>query len=106
MTKEQRKKLEVSFSPNAESNLEHVEEFIAENSKEDVAAKVVDQIVARCEELALMPRSGKPRDEIAKGVRSATSGMYVIYYRIHEDKIEVLLVRNGARDDRALKGEL
>jgi toxin ParE1/3/4 len=106
MAEEQKPKLEVSFSPNAERNLEEIEDYIAENGDPDASARVVDQIVDRCEALANMPSSGKARDEIARGLRSATSGMYVIYYRIHKDKIEILRVWHGARDNAALIGEL
>jgi len=106
MSKEERKKLKVSFSPNAERNLEQIEGYIADQGNAEAAAKVVDEIVDRCDELADMPRSGRVRDEIAPGVRSATSGMYVIYYRVHEDKVEILRVWHGARDHAALKGEL
>lgn len=106
MPEEQKPRLDVSFAPNAERNLEQIEDYITDNSNADAAAKVVDQIVDRCEELATMPRSGKAREEIAPGVRSATSGMYVIYYRIHSNKIEILRVWHGARDNAALIGEL
>jgi toxin ParE1/3/4 len=106
MSKEEKKKLQVSFSPDAEKNLEQIEEYIADNGNAEVAEKVVDEIVDRCGELADMPRSGRARDEIAPGVRSATSGMYVIYYRVHADKLEILRVWHGARDHAALKGEL
>jgi toxin ParE1/3/4 len=107
MSEGQKPRLEVRFSPNAERNLEQIEEYITDNGSADAAAKVVDQIVDRCEELAAMPRSGKAREEIAPGVRSVTSGgMYVIYYRIHSDKIEILRVWHGARDNTALIGEL
>lgn len=105
MSEEQKPKLEVSFSPNAERNLEQIEDYITDNGNADAAAKVVDQIVERCDELAAMPRSGKAREEIAPGVRSAISGMYIIYYRIHSDKIEILRVWHGARDHTALIGE-
>jgi toxin ParE1/3/4 len=106
MKEEQKPKLELSFAPNAESNLEQIEDYITDNSNADTAAKVVDQIVDRCEELATMPRSGKAREEIAPGVRSATSGMYIIYYRIYSDKVEILRVWHAARDNAALIGEL
>lgn len=106
MSDEQKSQFEVCFSPNAERNLEEIECYIAENGGADAAIKVVDQIVDRCEELAVMPRSGKTRGEIAPGVRSVTSGMYVIYYRIHKDKIEILRVWHGARDNSALIGVL
>ncbi len=106
MSEEQKPKPEVSFSPNAERNLEQIEDYITDNGNADAAGKVVDQIVDRCEVLAAMPRSGKAREDIAPGVRSATSGMYVIYYCIHSNKIEILRVWHGARDNAALIGEL
>ncbi|MBP6744208.1 type II toxin-antitoxin system RelE/ParE family toxin [bacterium] len=65
MPEEQKPKLDLSFAPSAERNLEQIEDYITDNGNADAAAKVVDQIVDRCEELATMPRSGKAREEIA-----------------------------------------
>lgn len=106
MSKEERKKLQVSFSPDAEKNLEQIEEYITDNGSAEVAEKVVDEIVDRCGDLSDMPRSGRARGEIGQGVRSATSGAYVIYYRVHAEKVEILRVWHGSRDYAALKGEL
>jgi toxin ParE1/3/4 len=106
MSEEEKKIPQVSFSPDAEKNLEEIENHIAGKGNAEAAEKVVDEIINRCGELADMPRSGRARDGIAPGVRSATSGMYVIYYRVHENRIEILRVWHGSRDHAALKGEL
>ena len=106
MPEKKKLQLGLSFAPNAVSNLEQIEDYITENGNSDLATKVVDKILDRCEDLNVMPKSGKPREDIAHGLRSVTSGMYVIYYRIHSDKIEILRIWHGARDNAALIGEI
>lgn len=103
---QKKEKLAVEFAPNAERNLEQIEDYITDNAEATTAEAVVDQIINRCNDLGEMPRSGKARDDIQPGVRSVTSGKYVIYYRIHKEKVEILRVWHGSRDQSALKGEL
>jgi toxin ParE1/3/4 len=99
-------KLTINFAPNAEKNLEDIENYINENGDAKAAVSVVDDILDVCGSLQAMPRIGKARDEIAPGVRSITSGNYVIYYRINEQNIDILRVWHGHRDTAALKNEL
>lgn len=108
MSKEDEEKeiFEIEFSPSAEKNLEQIEDYIVENKNAEVAAEVVDRILVRCNALRLMPRVGQNREEIGSGIRSVSSGNYVIYYRIHGRKVEVLRVWHGARDHLFLRSEL
>lgn len=103
---EEKKKLDLEYSPNAERNLEDIENYITDKADAETADGVVDKILDRCDQLTDMPRAGKARAEIADGVRSVTSGNYVVYYRIHIDKVEILRVWHGSRDIAALRTEL
>ncbi|HNB16754.1 MAG TPA: type II toxin-antitoxin system RelE/ParE family toxin [Candidatus Obscuribacter sp.] len=104
--REEKKKLALEYSPNAERNLVEIENYITDKADAKTADGVVDKVLDRCDQLTDMPRSGKVRDEIADGVRSVTSGNFVIYYRIRSDKVEILRVWHGSRDIAALRTEL
>ncbi|MFN8554591.1 MAG: type II toxin-antitoxin system RelE/ParE family toxin [Candidatus Obscuribacterales bacterium] len=103
---EKQSKLEIELSPDAENNLILIEAYIIDEVDFSTADRLVDQILARCEDLAVMPRAGRTRDEIAPGVRSVTSGNYAIYYRINTDKVEILRVWHTSRDIAAIKNDL
>jgi len=99
-------KLAILFAPNAEKNLEDIRDYIEDNGDAKAADSVVEKIFNVCSSLQKMPKMGKARDELAPGVRSITSGNYVIYYRINEQSIDVLRVWHSHRDIAALKNEL
>jgi len=76
------KKLAIEFAPNAETNLGEIEDFIEKESGSEIAVRVIDEILKVCGSLQTMPRIGRAREDISPGVRSITSGDFVIYYRI------------------------
>ena len=46
---------------------------------------------------------GRPRDELAPGLRSVAFRNYVIFFRYREDRFEVVSILEGHRDiDRLL----
>ena len=78
---------------------------MSQSADTTVAARVVDEILDVCSALQTMPRLGKARNELAKGVRSITSGSYVIYYRISNKSCDILRIWHAHRDIAALKNE-
>lgn len=58
----------------------------------------VDEIVKTYEIIASMPRMGRERRELGRGVRSHPFGQYIIFYQIQGIGIEILRVLHGARD--------
>ncbi len=103
---EKQQKLEIELSPDAEKNLDLIEAYIAEEADFSTAETLIDQILARCEDLAHMPRAGRAREEIVPGVRSVTSGKYAIYYRINVNKVQILRVWHTSRDIASVKDDL
>ncbi len=85
------------ISAAAEDDLAGIWSYIAQDNP--VAA---DGFVARlldiCRTLADTPGMGRPRDELAPGVRSFAVGAYLIFYRKTSRGIEVARVLSGFLD--------
>jgi toxin ParE1/3/4 len=62
------------------------------------AEKLVDEIEAKCRQLAQMPELGRRRDELQAGLRSFPVRSYVVIYRPVTDGIFVHRVLHGSRD--------
>lgn len=96
----------LEFAPNAIQNLDEIETYISKAGHTEIAENVIDRILDCCEQLTRMPRIGRIRNDIAAGVRSVTSDSYIIYYRIKGNRIEILRIWHGYRDQHKLKSEL
>jgi toxin ParE1/3/4 len=59
---------------------------------------MVRQIVAACLPLAEYPLAGRSRDELRPGMRSVAASPHVVFYRVVEDRAEVVRVLDGRRD--------
>lgn len=65
----------------------------------NAADHAIDRIVAGLDRLALFPLSGRPRNELATGLRSYFIGpRHTIFYRIKNECLEVVHVLHHARD--------
>jgi toxin ParE1/3/4 len=88
------------FTPRAVLDLEEIVDFLgAENPK---AIVTVEAIEARCRALASMPDSGRAREDLAPGLRSAVVEPYLIFYKTDGDQIQIIRVLHGRRDIRAI----
>lgn len=84
------------FSPQAEQDLEEIQDHIAAHSPR-AAARLIDAIERRCQRLAQMPMVGRDRSDLRPGLRSVVVDKYLIFYRPTDDGIEVARVLHGAR---------
>jgi toxin ParE1/3/4 len=87
----------VVFRPEAEADLTAIALFVGEQNIERAKA-VVARLRARCRILEAHPHAGRPRPELAEGLRSLIERPYVILYRIEGDAAEVVAFLHGARD--------
>ncbi|HYZ21286.1 MAG TPA: type II toxin-antitoxin system RelE/ParE family toxin, partial [Rhodopila sp.] len=69
-----------------------------------IARRYVERIHARCRHITTVPLAGRPRDDLAPGLRSvAFERRAVIIYRILSgDIVEITNVFHGGRDYAAL----
>jgi toxin ParE1/3/4 len=88
----------VVITAEAETDLEQIASYIAEQSAE-IALNFVPELREKCESLADAPRGYPlvPRHEHL-GIRRRPFGNYLIFYRIGPDTIEVVHIVHGASD--------
>lgn len=72
--------------------------ILEQNRSEQLADKIIAEIVLKFAVLADFPRMGRSRDELGVGYRSFPVNRYVVYYRLVSDGIEISHVLHGAQD--------
>ncbi len=63
-------------------------------------------LTAKIAWIAEVDFTGSPRDHISEGLRGLPYRSRCIYYRSHDDRIEILRVKHGAEDIRPQDFEL
>jgi toxin ParE1/3/4 len=94
------KRLRVSHR--AKRDLDAIWRYVLNDaSSADAANRVVDPIVVHFALLAAHPQAGRSRDEIEPGLRSFSSGQFLIYYRESKSHVVISRVLHGRRDELA-----
>lgn len=89
--------MRVHWTQNAIKHLADIHAYISENSQ-IYAARMVDRLTKRTEQIAAFPRSGRMVPEFqAEDIREVIESPYRIIYRIKPEQIDVLAVIHGAR---------
>jgi plasmid stabilization system protein ParE len=90
----------VSFSPESEAQLLALYRFIAARASPAIAQRYTDALVTRCEALAEMPRSGKSRGDLRRGLRVISfRRRVVIAYSVGvADAVTILALYYGGQD--------
>ena len=90
--------MKVLVTAAAASDLEAIGDWIAKENTAR-AQSYVSELRAACDSLATMPRryAVVPRYQRLL-IRRCVYGDYLVFYRIAEDRIEILHVLHGARD--------
>ncbi len=91
------------FTPEARSNLQHIHDYIAQDSPAN-ALSFVNLLEGQCERLAEGPFIGIERPEFGLDIRSfvVPGTRYMIFYRPTIGGVEVLYIAHGSRDLRRL----
>jgi toxin ParE1/3/4 len=91
-----------SISWRARSHLKAIWKHVATQSKSDeVANRVVSQLLDGFRFLATHPGVGTRREDISTGVRIFSAGAYVIYFLPKRQGVSIAAVYHGARDHEA-----
>ena len=86
------------LSVDAELDLDHIWEFIAEDSI-DAADRWIDRLFVAFEALARTPGMGHGREDLTElPILFWPVGAYMILYRTQNEWIEIVAVTQGARD--------
>ena len=94
--------MRVVITAAAKADLITIGDFIQPHNPKR-AITFVEELLDRCYALADMPRAYPlvPRYE-KFGIRRTVYGNYLIFYRIHEELIEIVHILQGAQDYEAL----
>lgn len=93
----------LQFAPQARADLIDIFTYVARDHPRR-AGSFVDELEARCADLTAFPDSGRPRPELAPGLRSKPHGRYLIFYTPDEETVRIERILHGARDLEALFG--
>ena len=100
-------KYEVVFLAEAESDLNNLFEYIADQSGAVRAQNYIGRIETACLKLSNFPNRGAPRDDLLPGLRALSfERRALVLYRVENTMVSVLRVFYGGRDyERELTGE-
>jgi toxin ParE1/3/4 len=90
----------VEFSFEAERDLEGIDEYTAARWGEAQVRKYLDTLERRLGELASRPLMGRPRGDLAEGLRSSLFESHVIFYMPTDFGIFVVRVLHQRQDAR------
>ena len=96
---------ELRFRPEALADLEDIARAIRRASgSQEVARRYLARIRERCRHIATLPLAGRPRDDLATGLRTVPfERRLVIVYRVtNPTGVEITNVFHGTRDYAAL----
>jgi plasmid stabilization system protein ParE len=90
--------MNVHWTDTAQSHLDGIYQYIAQNSPE-YAKRMVDRLTRRSQQIGLFPELGRivPEYQLDR-IREVIEGPYRILYYIKPDQIDVLAVIHAARN--------
>jgi len=91
------------LSPHVPADLEEIADYIASDSPRH-ALRVLQLLRARMKEIAMQPELYR-LPELGKEARLATTGQYVILFRIRSNSVRIERVVHGGRDPLPLLEE-
>ncbi|WP_376704230.1 type II toxin-antitoxin system RelE/ParE family toxin [Mesorhizobium sp. ISC25] len=98
------RRLEVEYREDAKNDLANIFRHIVEaGGTADVALKFVLRIEDRCQNIGNAPRGGRPRDDIAPGLRTVPfEHSAIIAYVVSDDLVRIVNIFYGGRDYETL----
>lgn len=93
--------MEPIYSPRSVADLETIWWTIAQDNLQ-TANNFVEQLKRTAQSLQDMPRMGRRRPDLAKGVRSFPHGNYLILYEIVYERVRLLHFVHGSRNLKRL----
>jgi plasmid stabilization system protein ParE len=89
--------MHLRLSPRVPGDLEEIADYIAQDSPRQ-AVRVLHLLHGRMKEIARQPQIYRLRPELGPDARLATTGNYVILFRIRGNTVRIERVLHGGRD--------
>lgn len=87
----------LAFSPAAETDIDGIWDYSADNWGPDQADRYTDEIRDACQALAAGRRRGRTVD-VRPGYLKLSTGSHMIYFRESGDRLEIIRVLHGSQD--------
>lgn len=87
----------LAFSPAAETDIEKIWDYSAENWGPDQADHYTDEIRDACYALAVDRKRGRPVD-VRSGYLKLSVGSHMIYFRDDGDRLKIMRVLHNKQD--------
>ena len=88
----------VIWSPEATDDIDHLWDYCADVAGHAAADKILCEIGRVVATIDDFPLAGRSRDEIRAGLRSISAGSQIVFYRLRDDRPEIVRVLDGRRD--------
>jgi toxin ParE1/3/4 len=89
--------LEIVHLPQAEEDLIRIWRYIAEDN-EGAADRLLDRVADIARKFAAHPEAGRPRPELAAGLRSFVIGNYALFYLTNRTQFVIVRVLSRYMD--------
>jgi toxin ParE1/3/4 len=84
--------------PEALSDIDQLWDYYAEVAGREIADKILREIGKVVAAIADYPLAGRSRDELRAGLRSLAASPQVVFYRLREDRPEIVRVLDDRQD--------
>ena len=88
----------IVWSPEALEDIDLLWAYYASTAGHATADKLLREVGRVVATIDDFPLAGRSRDEIRAGLRSLAAGLQVVFYRLNEDRPEIVRVLDGRQD--------
>ena len=88
----------IIWSPEALADIEHLWEYYAQTAGRRTADGILREIAKAISVLDDFPLAGRARDDIRVDLRSLAATPQIIFYRLKDNRPEIVRVLDGRRD--------
>ncbi len=90
------------WAPRAKEDLREIRRYYRRIGSPEVADNLLREIHRVATRVAASPLSWRARDELIPGLRSAIARPYTVFYRIGNDRVDIVRILHERRDFPAI----
>lgn len=88
----------ILWSPEALADIDHLWDYYVQAAGRGTADRILREIAKAVAVVDDFPLAGRARDEIRPGLRSLAAAPQIIFYRLKDDRPEIVRVLDGRQD--------
>jgi toxin ParE1/3/4 len=88
----------ILWSPEALADIDHLWDYYVQAAGPSTADRILREIAKAVAVMGDFPLAGRARDEIRSGLRSLAVTPQIVFYRLKDDRPEIVRVLDGRQD--------